>query len=352
MKNRRDFIKKSSLIGAASIVGFNSILNAQATKENTVIKPKRLKPGATIGLIAPGYAVKPVVLENIKSLLIKQGFIPYHTDRILTGHGYFSNTDNIRALEVNRMFANKQVDAILCARGGYGCTRILPLLDYDIIKDNPKILLGFSDITALTNAIYKKTGLIGFHGPVGSTINDEYSLQWINKVLINPTFPLTIKNANYTTEDPSSEETEAYKSYTITSGSTSGILIGGSLSLVNAMIGTDDELDFTNAIVCLEDVGEAPYRIDRMLTQLLATKTFSKAKAIVFGICNDCDKTPAQDTFTLKQVVLDRIKPLGIPAAYGLTFGHIKQQFTFPVGIQASFNADQGELTLLEAAVV
>src|SRR5690606_24070570 len=130
--------------------------------------------GDTIGLVAPGFAIKPEVLEKAKGSLEEMGFKPHHTPRILGNHGYFSDSDPQRALDLNEMFADPGVDGILCARGGYGCTRILSLLDYDLIRSNPKALIGFSDITALIQAIHKETGLVCFHGPVGSTLEDGY----------------------------------------------------------------------------------------------------------------------------------------------------------------------------------
>lgn len=324
--------------------------NRPTTPTPTRIKPKKLKKGDTIGLVAPGFAIKPDVLQKALETLHKMGFKTFHTNRIIGNHGYFSNTDVERVKDLHEMFANPEIDAILCARGGYGCTRILTHLDYDIIRNNPKALIGFSDITALIQGIYKETGLICFHGPVGSTIDDAYSQKYFKKVLMKGKDSQIIENVKL--KDPELLNHSEYERYTITSGNCKGELVGGSLTLVNALVGTPHEIDFTDKLVFLEDVEEAPYRMDRMLTQLIEGSTFSKAKGIVFGVCKGCDREKKPDNFTLKEVIMDRIAPLGLPSAYGMSFGHVPNNFTVPVGIHAAFNADDMTLELLEAAVI
>lgn len=350
MKNRRDFF--TNIFGVSALALFPISLNANDPKivhDLITIKPKRLKKGDTIGLVAPGYAVKPEVLKKAKETLTNMGFVPYHTERILWNHGYFSNTDEERAADVNEMFANPEIDGILCARGGYGCTRIMSLIDYKSIQKNPKVLIGFSDITALANGIYKETGLITFHGPVGSTLDDEYSINQLQNVLVNPKENLLIENVIL--KDDELLRNPEFDRYTITPGKATGKLVGGSLTLINALIGTPHEIDFTGTIVFIEDVEESPYRIDRMLTQLIEGPTFKKAAGIVIGVCNGCDKPPKPGSFTLKEVILDRIKHLGIPAAYGMSFGHVKNNFTLPIGIKVTFDADSMTVKLLEKAV-
>ncbi len=314
------------------------------------ILPKRLKKGDTIGLIAPGYSVKPNVLDDAKKALRAMGFKPYHTGRIIGNYGYFSNTDSERAKDLNEMFANTEIDGILCARGGYGCTRILSLIDYENIKRNAKVLIGFSDVTALLNGIQKETGLIGFHGPVGSTLNDRYSMKQLRKVVMHPKDNFTIENVEL--QDIALKTDPEYERYAITEGIAMGRLVGGSLTLVNALIGTPHEIDFTDALVCLEDVEEAPYRIDRMLTQLIEGKTFTKAGGIIFGVCAGCNTSTNSDSFSLKEVIMDRIQPLNIPAVYGMSFGHVENNFTFPIGINAKLDTQKMTLQLLERAVV
>ncbi|WP_318312410.1 S66 peptidase family protein [Flagellimonas crocea] len=350
MSKRRSFIKSATALGAATLLHQRSWGNLPTAQNKTKIKPKKIKLGDTIGLVAPGFAIKPETLYLALEALEKMGFKTYHTDRIKGNYGYFSNTDEERAKDVNEMFANPDIDAVLCARGGYGCTRILDLLDYEIIENNPKALIGFSDITALLNAIYKKTGLVGFHGPVGSTIDDEYSQSYFKKVLMEPQESLVIKNAIL--KDPKQYRNSEYYRYTITPGIAQGELVGGSLSLVTAMVGTPYEIDFTDKLVFLEDVEEAPYRMDRMLTQLLNVESFLNARGVIFGVCKGCDRKRTTENFTLKEVITDRISRLGVPAVYGMSFGHIPQNATIPVGVEASFNAHKKQLRLMEAAVL
>lgn len=349
MTKRRKFIASSLSLAATAILPKLTFARTIGASSSDRILPKRLKKGDTIGLIAPGYAIKPKVLDEAKITLQAMGFKPYHTNRIIGNHGYFSNTDAERAADLNEMFTNPKINGILCARGGYGCTRIMDLIDYEAIKKHPKALIGFSDVTALLNGIYKETGLIGFHGPVGSTLNDPYSMEQLRKVIMKPSDTFTIKNKQL---DLSLKMDPEYERYTITQGMATGKLVGGSLTLVNALIGTPHEIDFTDAIVCLEDVEEAPYRIDRMLTQLIMGKTFSKAAGIVFGVCAGCNQSTNPDSFSLKEVVLDRIRPLQIPAVYGMSFGHIKSNFTFPIGINAKLDTRKMTLKLLERAVL
>ena len=301
-------------------------------------------------MIAPGYAVAPEVLEEAKSALKYMGFKPVHTQRILGNHGYFSNTDEGRAADLNAMFTDPSIAGILCARGGYGCTRILHRIDYDTIRANPKVLIGFSDVTALLQAIHLQTGLVCFHGPVGSTLNDPYSMDRLRKVVMEPKRRFEIKNKK--TLDPKYKNDPVYERYVITDGTAKGRLIGGSLTLINALIGTPYEMDFTNSIVCIEDVEEAPYRIDRMLTQLIHGTTFTKAAGIVFGIFAGCDDSKNPNSFSLREVIKDRIAPLGIPAVYGMSFGHVESNFTFPIGIRAELNARDMSLRLLEKSVL
>lgn len=350
MSKRRSFIKSASLLGSAALMPHSGWGLAPQLGSKPTIKPKKLKKGDTIGLVAPGFAIAEDVLQTALDLLGKMGFKTHHTPQILGNHGYFSAADAERARDLNEMFADPRIDGILCARGGYGCTRILHLLDYPMIESNPKALIGFSDITALLQAVHKQTGLVGFHGPVGSTLEDAYGRKYLKKVLVKGKDSLVLKNAKLTSAEDL--ENPEYDRYTISPGTGRGILAGGSLTLVASMIGTPYEIDFTDKLVFLEDVGEAPYRMDRMLTQLIHGSTFSKAAAIVFGVCKDCDRGKKVDNFTLREVLMDRIAPLNIPSAYGMSFGHVPQNFTLPVGIRAAFDAEAMRLQLLEAAVV
>ncbi len=349
MTKRRDFIKKStaSTLAIAMPVGFNKNL-AYSKKPKEIIRPKRLKKGDVIGLIAPGYSITQEMLENSINAIEAMGMEPYYTKRIFGNHGYLSNTDDERVKDLMHMFTNTKVKGVFCIRGGYGCTRILDMLNFDIIKYNPKVLLGYSDITALLNAFYKKIGLVGFHGAMGPEL-DSYAYGSVKTMVMNPAEKLTIKNYDF---DEATSTDPVYDRYVITSGKASGKLVGGNLSLLSAMNGTDYDIDYSNCLVCIEDIGEAPYRIDRMLTQLLSTSSFKRAAGVLFGVCKDCDKEEGSDSFSLKEVVMDRIGAMGIPAVYGMSFGHITENFTFPIGVEAVLDADSFTLQLQQKPLV
>ena len=349
MIKRRDFIKNTAAasfaIGTPVVFGKD---NKKIQESIQVTRPKSLKEGDVVGLIAPGYSITQEMLEKSIKEIKAIGMVPYHTERIFGNHGYLSNTDEERAEDLMHMFTNKTVNGIFCIRGGYGCTRILDMLDYDLIRQNPKILLGYSDITALINAFYMKIGLVGFHGYMGAE-PDSYAFKGVKTMVTNPQENYTIKNFDF---DKETFMDAVYERYVITSGKASGKLVGGNLSLLSVMNGTDYDIDYTDTLVCVEDVGEAPYRIDRMLTQLLSTPSFKKAAGVIFGVCAGCDKKEGSDSFSLKEVIMNRIAPMGIPAVYGMSFGHIPESFTFPIGIEAVLDADTFTLELLEKPVL
>lgn len=346
MTKRRDFIKKSSAsVLALSIPLVGSGQDLQHFEKPTgIIRPKHLKKGNVVGLIAPGYSITQEMLQHSITEIEAMGMEAYHTQRIFGNHGYLSNTDDERAKDLMHMFTNEKVNGIFCIRGGYGCTRILDLLDFELISQNPKVLLGYSDITALLNAFYRKIGLVGLHGAMGPK-PDSYAYRCVKSLVMNPKKKQTITNYDF---DGDTLTDSAYDRYVITPGKASGKLVGGNLSLLSVMNGTDYDIDYTDCLVCIEDVGEAPYRIDRMLTQLLSTPSFKRAAGVLFGVCAGCDKKEGSDSFSLKEVVINRIAPMGIPAVYGMSFGHITESFTFPIGIDAIFEADSFSLQLLQ----
>lgn len=343
---RRDFIK--TLSTAAVLTAVPTVLSAVQPKEK--IKPPRLKPGDTVGLIAPGSYISQDELEDSIENLEKLGFKVLYDERILSKTGYLAGDDKSRAAEVNTMFANKKVKGIICARGGYGCARILPMLDYNLIKSNPKVLIGYSDITALLSGIYAETGLITLHGPVGISSFNDFSVNYFYDVLVNPKPNLVLRSG----EDEDQKNGNSIT--TIVSGKGVGELVGGNLSVINSLIGTKYDFNGENKIIFLEEIGEEPYRIDRMLTQLIQAGKFGKAAGIALGVFKNCEpkeKDPSfSSSFSLMDVLFDRLSNLGIPVIYGLSFGHIKNKFTLPVGIRAELDTINQTITLLENAVL
>lgn len=313
-----------------------------------IIKPPRLKPGDTLGLVAPGSYITGQELNDSIKNLSGLGFKVVYTNNILSKNGYFSGTDKQRASDVNQMFQRKDIAGIICARGGYGCTRILPLLNYNVIKSNPKVIIGYSDVTALLYGIYKETGLVCFHGPVGISTYNDFTNENFKSSLMNPEINLVLKNAVPENDD------EEYKPLTIKDGVGRGELIGGNLSVVVSLLGTQYDVDTKNKIIFLEEMEEDPYRIDRMLTQLRMADKFDGAAGIALGVFKDCkpsEKTSFDSSFTLIEVLKERLGDLKIPVVYGMSFGHIENKFILPVGIKAELDSSKQTITLLEAAV-
>ena len=320
-------------------------------KATNTIKAKRLRKDDTIGLITPAGVITPEKLNNTKSFLHNLGYKTFHTDHVLMQKGYLAGDDKALLNDFHLMFEKTDIDAILCIRGGYGTMRFISDIDYDLIRNNPKILIGYSDITALLQAIYKKTGLIGFHGVVGTSAFTEYTLSYFPDILENRLAQRSIYSF-----PPKENSIEAYLPYVIKHGKAKGKLVGGNLALLASLMGTPYEVDFENNLVFIEDIGEPPYRIDRMLTQILLSGKLQKASGIILGVFNNCDidgkEITRENSLSLKEVILDRLGNLKIPIMYGFSFGHIKNQAIFPVGINAEMDTESFSIKLLESPVL
>ncbi len=304
-----------------------------------LIKPNRLKKGDTIGLIAPGSALSTAKLHKCINQLENYGFKVKKGKYVGDEYGYLASEDKNRLDDLNAMYRDDEVDAIWCARGGYGCTRLLPNIDYDLIRHNPKALIGYSDITALHQAIYQYAGVVGYHGPVASSDFNDYTVEQWEEILVNPVDQLSPQNH------------EDHELKTLVKGMGAGVVMGGNLTLLASMCGTPYQCDFTDKVVFLEDIGEKPYRIDRMLTQLRQSCHLDQASAIVLGIFYDCEADPDDKSLSLEECLADRIVALGVPTLSGVSIGHIDHQLTVPVGIRAEVDADAQSFTFLEAAV-
>jgi len=348
---RRNFIKS---ISAASVAAASAKTNPFGTHtipgDKHIIKPPKLKEGDKLALITPGsYISNEEKQESIGNLQVL-GFEVEYSDKLMLMNGYFSGSDKERAEDINEMFERDDIKGILCARGGYGCVRTLPHIDYDIIKENPKVLIGYSDVTALHYGIFKKTGLITFHGPVGISNYSDFSKKYFKQVVMNPVEEIEL------TSSASGNNDNVYGLTTINSGTASGELVGGNLSIVVSLIGTDYDIDTKGKIIFLEEYVEEPYRVDRMLTQMIQAGKFDEAAGIALGVFRKCEskeENPSfSNSFNLMEVLKDRLSDLKIPVAYGLFFGHVKDKFTIPFGIKAELDADNYKLKLLEAAVI
>ncbi|MCP5062351.1 MAG: LD-carboxypeptidase [Ignavibacteriae bacterium] len=343
---RKDFIKSAAILSTVPFASCGSIVSQQNLIIKKKVKPKRLKEGDLVGLISPGSYITKSMLEEAKTNLESLGLEVTYTDNILKKSGYLGGSDKERAEDVNAMFADKKVKAIVTVRGGYGCARILEMLDYEMIKMNPKILMGYSDITSLLYGLYSKTGLVCFHGPVATSTFNEYSNSHMKSILFDT-------EENYEMKNPKDKEEQIV---VIKDGVGEGELVGGNLSIVVSMVGTEYDVDLKDKILFLEDVGEEPYRIDRMLTQLLQGTNLREAAGIALGVFKNCeideDDPEFQNSFTLLQVFQDRLGDLNIPVIYGLSFGHIADKFTLPFGIKAKLDSNNKSLTLLEKSVL
>ena len=347
--NRRKVLQATIAAALAGASGALTSTAAAAVRPNNVLKPKRLRPGDTVGLVAP--ASSSLEDEGTRysiDLVRSLGFEVKQGAHIFDRQQYLAGEDRARADDVNAMFADDEVDAIFCLRGGYGTPRMLPYLDYELIRNKPKILLGMSDITGILTAIHTKTGVVGFHGPNASSNFSEYSLSEFKKVLMQPT-PTALIGAAPPYESGEGNIERSNRVTHIRGGVAQGRLIGGNLTLVSILMGTEFEPDFRDRIVFLEDVHEAPYRIDRMLTQLLLAGKLQQAAGIVFGKFTDTETEG--NTFSLEEVLRDRTADLDVPVIRGLMIGHVSEQTVVPIGIEAELDGDAGTLRLLEPAV-
>lgn len=344
MMNRRRFYRQLALTAAATAaLGFRPVAE-KTTATARLRRPPLLREGDTIGLIAPGSPVGDLALQravnNIESLGLKVKLGAF----VSMERGYLAGTDEQRLADIYAMFADPGIQGVWCVRGGYGCMRLLPRLDFRLIRKNPKVFIGYSDITALHLAIQQETGLMTFHGPVGTSEYTDYTRQYLRKVLFagEASRPLTIPLSPENIANPE----PGYRLEVIRPGLASGPLVGGNLSLLSAMVGTAHEPQVKGRILFMEEVGEKPYRIDRMLTQLRQALPLEKAAGIALGIFNDCQPDEDDLSLTLMETLKDRLGDLNIPVVYGLSFGHIANMCTLPVGAPARLDAARGLLTL------
>lgn len=357
---RRYFLKSGATAGVMAIAGAKiaampGLKNSPADERNAPyapLKPKRLQPGDTVGLVAPATAIfqdveQDIARESLEALGLKVVIGQHMRDR----HGYLAGEDQARAEDINRFFADKSISAVLPIRGGWGSARVLPHLDFDTIKRNPKVLMGFSDITALHNSIQAKTGLITFHGPNGGGRWDAWSVDYMKRVLFNGE-AVTMENPK-TVSDRNSLTQIENRTRTITPGKARGRIMGGNLTVLTAILGSPYVPDYSGAILFVEDVQEDFYRIDRMLTSLKLAGVLSKVKGVIFGTCSQCG--PGNNNYgalTLEEILTDHVKSLGVPAWQGAMIGHDQPQWTIPFGLDVEIDASACTITMAEPGVL
>jgi muramoyltetrapeptide carboxypeptidase len=342
--SRRRF---NAMMAAAALLPFAS---ARAASTRTpLIKPPRLRRGDVVGLVAPGGYTSDASIEKAVQHIEALGFRVKQGNYLREVWGNYGGTVAARIADLHAMFRDPDVKAIWAIRGGSGCISLLRHLDYRLIRTHPKVLLGYSDITALHLAIHRHAGLVTFHGPVASSTPSEYSTEHLLAVLMDPrdayTIPMSTENDRHALEEP------WYATRTVHGGVAEGPLIGGNLSLVSALAGTPYAADFTGGLLFLEEVNEEPYRIDRWMTQLDLAVGFDKAAGVMMGICENCGPQGDGPSLTLDETFDVHLQPLRVPAVTGYSFGHIRNQFTMPVGIRGRLDTESRTVTLLEAGV-
>ena len=316
-----------------------------------LIKPRGLRPGDTIGLVSPGFFASEEKLELALQQIEDLGLVPKKSKFLNKKFGYLAGTDEQRASDLMDMFQDPTVKAIWCLRGGYGTARVLPFLDYKIIRKNPKLVLGYSDITALHCALLTQAGIVSLHGPVASSTLTDYSKTGVLNSIFTDRGPVNILPASENLA--MGKENEDFQINIIRSGKATGELVGGNLTLISSLVGTPYQTPFKGKIVLLEDIGEKPYRIDRMLVQLLQGTDLNQAAAIVLGIFDDCRPSEgATDYFTIHQVFEQLLGGLNMPVVYGYSFGHIDHQCTLPIGVSANLDTNLNQIQLLEKPIV
>jgi muramoyltetrapeptide carboxypeptidase len=306
-----------------------------------LIKPAALRPGNTIGIVAPASNIKQDLLDQGCRELENLGFKTHYRPDITTSYRYFSGTRERRLDEFLEMLKSPDIDAIFCARGGYGSGQLIPNIDPDLIRNNPKIICGSSDITMLLNWV-ERAGVASFHGPMVATAIRQGSAGYDRQVLVNM---LQEKQA---VRFP----TDATK--VLRTGRAEGRLIGGCLSVVVATLGTKNEIDTRDSILILEDQDEKPYRIDRMITQLDQAGKFEEVRGVVFGEMLNCVQH-ANQGYTLEEVLTDLLSDFMFPILYGFATGHTSRaNVIVPFGVRARLDlASSAPLfELLEPAVV
>ncbi len=309
-----------------------------------ILKPKALKKGDIIGIISPASSPDDFTrIEQGVRYLESLGYRVKLGKHIFKRYGYLSSTDDERAEDLNGMFADEKVRAIICVRGGYGTPRLLDRVDYSLIKRNPKIFVGYSDITALQLAIFKRTGLVTFSGPMLAvdiySNFDDFSEEFFWRILTSKERKIEIKNP------------DGVELNTLKPGKATGILLGGNLSLIASIMGTKYQPNFNESVLVIEDIGEEPYRIDRYLSQLKNSGVLYKISACILGQFTDCVPKEPEKSLTLEQIFNDYLGNLKIPVISNLSYGHIPQKLTLPLGVKVGLDAKRQKITIIESVL-
>ncbi len=313
-----------------------------------MLHPAMLRPGDRVAVINLSSAIyDPAAITRARSVIEALGLVPEFSAHILNRSRDFKASARERLADLHTAVSDPNIKGVFCARGGYGVSEIVADIDYALIRRNPKVMVGFSDVTLLHLAIQNRAGLVTFHGRMPAlTKFPPYSLEALRRAVCSPDALGRLANP----EEPNSLR-PLYPLRTITPGAATGRLVGGNLSMIAAAMGTPWEIDTQGAIFFFEDVDEQPYSVARMLFTLRQAGKLNQAAAIVVGVCANCEKTSDASPYSLNEVFDDILSDLKIPVFSGLALGHTDDQLTVPLGVQARVDAGACTLTLLEPGV-
>lgn len=315
----------------------------------SILKPKALRAGSRVGIVAPASAPKdPALIQPGLEAVRAMGFEPVLAPNARKKWGFVAGTDRERAQDLHDMFADPSIEGLFCLRGGYGTTRIVDLLEDDLIRRNPKIFVGYSDTTTLSAFFFETCGLVSFYGPMLCSEFAKGASPFIlesfrNTLTTNKPYGALGKPAGWTLTE------------SLVGGKAQGRLAGGCLTLFESVTGTRHQVSFRDRICFWEDIDSEPYQLDRTLTHLLQCGCFEGVRGFAVGECVGCEHEVGRSGYdncqTFRDVLRDRLAPLGVPILIGLPFGHGKEKATIPYGVEAVLDADAGELTITEAAL-
>jgi len=305
--------------------------------ENRILSLKRIRPDSTIGVFAPGFFPDETKLRNGLAYLRDRGFRLTEGESLYQRHGYFAGTDQVRINDLHKLFADPDVDAIICARGGWGTLRLLNSIDYELIRKNPKLFVGYSDVTTLQLAFWTRSGLPSISGPMvavemGSGI-EEFTADHFWEQVFNEKRSYRVR---FTDHGASVWQ----------GGRAQGLLLGGCLSMMSHQLGTIYSPDYTGCLLYIEDIGEEPYKIDRYLAHLKTAGVFDNISALIIGTFIDCvDTNEKRNSFTVEEVLMDYFMNAAYPVVYNFPYGHGDIKLSMPVGIPGELDTETGYLS-------
>lgn len=304
---------------------------------STLLKPAPLRAGDRVRLIAPAGPFARDRMASGVAVLEALGLVPLVSEGAFTRDGFLAGSDTRRAEELTRALEEKESRAVWCIRGGYGTARLLPSLDLPRLRASRKLFVGFSDVTALLVQLARTDGFVAIHGPVVIQLArvQRSDLRWLRRLLLAPAAPLSVPLGRVRTLVP---------------GTAEGRLMAGNLSILASLAGTPFAPDLSGALLCLEDVGEEAYRLDRLLWQVVSAGLLGQCRGIVIGELTDCTPQGA-GRYSARRVMERAVSALGLPAVSGAAFGHGRRNVALPLGVRARLDADARTLTLLEPAV-